>query len=114
MPWGPTVTPDSCTKSASRPPASEQSRNVGPLAALAVGTPSEAVPAANAPNPTSIRILHIACPLIGLVTITQLPSPCERGTKTRHQNAAPKLPPAPWKLPARIPPRVGARCWIGL
>src|SRR5438270_4088290 len=86
MPWGPTVTPDSCTKSASRPPASEQSRNVGPLAALAVETPSEAVPAANAPNPTSIRILHIACPLIGLVTITQLPSPCERGTKTRHRN----------------------------
>src|SRR5439155_20589337 len=55
----PTATPNSCTKSGSRPAASEQSRNVGPLAALAAGTPNHAIAAVAAPKPTSNRILRI-------------------------------------------------------
>src|SRR6516164_60758 len=55
----PTLTPNSWTKLGSKPSASEQSRNVGPLNALAAGAVTDAITAISAAKPTGGGTLRI-------------------------------------------------------
>ena len=57
LPPGPTETPVSWTKSGSIPPANEQSRNVGLLAASADAAACQHIATANAHSPNSGRTL---------------------------------------------------------